>query len=154
MHPRSLLLEPLGRHRDFGPLPLRLFAGAFLIYMSQDNVFDAARMAEFETFLTRFGFPFPAFAAPLSVYAQFTAGVLFLLGLFLRPAAAVMIVNFLVALAMVHTKAPFREALDPSAMLAVAVSLLVTGAGALSADAWLARRSAPAGHLDPASSTT
>src|SRR3712207_2864433 len=101
VHPRSLLLAPLGRHRDLGPLALRLFAGTFLVYMSQDNVFDPARMAEFEKFLTQFGFPFPALAAPLSVYAQFTAGVLFLLGLFVRPAAAVMIVNFIVALVMV-----------------------------------------------------
>ena len=137
---RPLLLEPLGRHREFGPLPLRLFAGTFLIYMSQDNVFSGARMAEFERFLTQFGFPLPAFAAPLSVYAQFAAGVLFLVGLWVRPAASVMVVNFIVALAMVHTRAPFREALDPTAMLAVALSLLVTGAGALSVDAWFARR--------------
>lgn len=142
MHHRSLLLAPLDRHRDLGPLALRLFAGTFLVYMSQDNVLDAARMREFEGFLSRFGFPFPALAAPVSVYAQFAAGVLFLLGLFVRPAAAVMIVNFVVALAMVHTRAPFREALDPSAMLAVAVSLLVTGAGALSIDGRLARRGA------------
>jgi putative oxidoreductase len=123
-----------------GPLPIRLFAGTFLIYMSHDNVFSAARMAEFEKFLGQFGFPAPAFMAPLSVYAQFAAGVLFLLGLWVRPAAVLMIGNFLVALAMVHTRAPFREALDPSAMLAAAVSLLLTGAGAVSVDAWLARR--------------
>jgi putative oxidoreductase len=137
---RSLLLDDLGHHRDFAPLPLRLFAGTFLIYMSQDNVFSGARMNEFEQFLTRFGFPLPALAAPLSVYAQFAAGILFLLGLFVRPAAAVMIVNFLVALAMVHTRAPFREALDPTAMLAASASLLLLGAGRLSVDAWLARR--------------
>ena len=149
MRLRSLLLEPLGRHRDFGPLPLRLFAGTFLIYMSQDNVFSAERMAEFERFLGQFGFPAPALAAPLSVYAQFAAGVLFLLGLLVRPAAAVMVVNFVVALAMVHTRAPFREALDPTAMLAVALSLVVTGAGALSMDAWLARRAAGARAAQP-----
>ena len=49
--------------------------------------------------------------------------------------------NFVVALAMVHTRLPFREALDPTAMLARALSLLYSGAGAWSADAWWANRS-------------
>ena len=135
-----LLDPPSDRLRALGPLPLRLFAGVFLVYMSQDNVFSAERMREFERFLTQFGFPVPFLAARVSVYAQFAAGVLFLVGFLVRPAALLMAVNFVVALAMVHTKAPFREALDPSAMLACAVSLLCTGAGALSVDAWLARR--------------
>ena len=133
-------LESLGRYRDYGPTALRAFAATFLIYMSQDNVFSAARMAEFEGFLGQFGFPLPAVAAPLSVHAQFAAGALFALGLFVRPAAAVMAVNFVVALAMVHTRMPFREALDPAAMLAVSLALLVSGAGALSVDGLLARR--------------
>ena len=121
--------------RDYSPVVVRAFAATFLIYMSQDNVFSAARMEEFVRFLTQFGFPLPRVAAPLSVYAQFVAGILFALGLFVRPAAAVMAINFVVALAMVHTRLPFREALDPSAMLASALSLLLTGAGALSLDA-------------------
>jgi uncharacterized membrane protein YphA (DoxX/SURF4 family) len=53
-----------------------------------------------------------------------------------------MVVNFVVAIVMVHTRAPFREALDPSAMLAGALFLLFHGAGVPSVDAWLARRSA------------
>lgn len=142
MNVRALLFDDNDRHRRLGSLPIRLFAGTFLIYMSHDNVFSTARMVEFEKFLGQFGFPAPALMAPLSVYAQFAAGLLFLVGLWVRPAAVVMIVNFLVALAMVHTRAPFREALDPSAMLAAASSLLLTGAGALSVDAWLARRTA------------
>jgi hypothetical protein len=36
---------------------------------------------------------------------------------------------------------PFREALDPAAMLAGSLFLLFHGAGAPSVDAWLARRS-------------
>jgi putative oxidoreductase len=127
---------------DAGALFIRLFAGTFLIYMSQDNVFSGARMAEFERFLTQFGFPLPALAAPVSVYAQFAAGICFLLGCCTRIAATFMIVNFLVAIFMVHTKLPFREALDPSAMLAASLSLLLTGAGPISIDAWWSRRKA------------
>lgn len=42
---------------------------------------------------------------------------------------------------MVHTRLPFGEALDPTAMLAGSLFLLFHGAGVPSVDAWLARRS-------------
>ena len=141
MSPSSLLrLDALDDHRELGPLFIRLFAGTFLIYMSQDNVFSQARMLEFERFLATAGFPLVPVAARVSVYAQFIAGILFLLGLFVRPAAAVMVVNFVVAILMVHLSAPFRAALEPSAMLASALALLVMGGGALSVDRWLKQR--------------
>lgn len=124
----------------YGPLFVRLFAGTFLIYMSQDNVFDWARMLEFEAFLRRFGFPLPLVCAVVSVAAQFLAGVAFLLGAQVRWAALAMGVNFVVALAVVHTRLPFREALDPAAMLASALCLLFSGAGAFSVDSLLASR--------------
>jgi putative oxidoreductase len=124
-----------------GPLFVRLFAGTFLVYMSQDNVVSAARMQEFAGFLQAHGFPWPRLSAMVSVYAQFASGLLFLAGAFVRGAAAVMVVNFLVALATVHLTLPFREALDPAAMLASALCLLFTGAGALSIDSWRAGKS-------------
>ena len=136
----TLRLDPLGRHAAYAPTVLRAFAATFLIYMSQDNVVSGARMLEFEGFLRRFGFPLVPISARVSVYAQFAAGILFALGLFVRPAAAVMVVNFVVAIVTVHLRLPFREALDPSAMLATALALLLTGVGALSLDGRFARR--------------
>ena len=128
------------QRRDYAPLFIRLFAGVFLVYMSQDNVFSWARMLEFEKFLTQFGFPLPLLSAVVSVATQFTAGILFLIGAFVRPAAALMVFNFIVALVMVHRKLPFREALDPCAMLASSLFLLFNGAGRLSVDAWRKRK--------------
>jgi putative oxidoreductase len=130
------------QRRDYAPIFIRLFAGVFLIYMSQDNVFSWARMLEFEKFLRQFGFPLPLVSAVVSVASQFTAGILFLLGAFVRPAAAVMVINFIVALVMVHTKLPFREALDPCAMLACSLFLLFNGAGRPSVDEWWQRKRA------------
>jgi putative oxidoreductase len=130
------------QRRDYAPLFIRLFAGVFLIYMSQDNVFNWARMLEFEQFLRQFGFPLPLASAVVSVACQFAAGILFIVGAFVRPAAAVMVFNFIVALVMVHRKLPFREALDPFAMLASSLFLLFNGAGRLSVDAWRQRKSA------------
>ena len=63
-----------------------------------------------------------------------------------------MIVNFVVALAMVHTRLPFREALDPSAMLAGSLFLLVHGPGVPSIDAWRERRSSRRASARPAAS--
>ena len=145
----ALRLDPLARLADLGPTIVRAFLATFLIYMSQDNVFSGERMAEFERFLRQFGFPLVPLSARVSVYAQFGCGILFALGLLVRPAAAVMAIHFVVALAMVHSRQPFRAALEPSAMLACALSLLVTGAGALSLDRRLAL-SAPAGRDGPA----
>ena len=130
------------QRRDYAPIFIRLFAGVFLIYMAQDNVFSWARMLEFEKFLRQFGFPVPLVSAVVSVTCQFTAGILFLLGAFTRPAAAVMVFNFIVALVMVHPKLPFREALDPCAMLASSLFLLFNGAGRFSVDGWRRTRAA------------
>jgi hypothetical protein len=60
-----------------------------------------------------------------------------------------MIVNFVVTILMVHTRLPFREALDPSAMLAGSLFLLFHGAGVPSVGAWLSRRGR-AGRIMPA----
>jgi putative oxidoreductase len=98
----------LDERRELGALFIRLFMSTFLIYMAQDNVFDRTRMVEFERFLGQFGFPMPLLSAHVSVYAQFVCGILILLGAFARVAAAAMVVNFVVALAMVHTRLPFR----------------------------------------------
>lgn len=95
---------------------------------------------EFVAFLSQFGNPFPLVSAYVSVYVQFIAALLLARGLLVRPAAAVLVLNFIVAIIMVHTNLPFRGALDPSAMLAGALSLLLTGAGALSLEGWLRRR--------------
>ena len=128
---------------DLAPLPLRLFLGVFLLYMSQDNVLGAARMDEFVRFLDANGFPLPAVAARVSVYVQFAGGLLVLAGAFTRWAALVIAVNFVVAIVGVHLALPFRTWLEPSAMLAAALALAIGGAGRWSVDAWRERRRTP-----------
>lgn len=101
-----LFLSGNARFADVGLLALRWATGAFLIYQSHDNVFSAERMDEFETFLTQFGFIYPELMAPLSVYAQFAAGIAFILGLFTRWFGLITAVNFIVAVWMVHWSDP------------------------------------------------
>lgn len=130
----------LDAHPGYGAIFIRLAAGAHLIHGAQDNVRDYARMLEFRDFLAGHGFPFPLLSAQVSVYAQLLCGVLFLLGALTRPAAAVMIFNFLVALAMVHVGDPYPALFPALFMLASACFLLLDGAGRLSVDHLLGRR--------------
>ena len=103
---RSIFLPGLERFADIGLLLLRVATGAFLIYQSHDNVFSAERMQEFVKFLTQFHFVYPELMAPLSVYAQFAAGIAFVLGLFTRLFGLITCFNFIVAVWMVHMNDP------------------------------------------------
>ena len=142
-----LTLSFFDRYRDYGAVFIRLIVGWHLVYNVQDNILSEARMLEFVVFLQAHGFPFPTFCAYLSVYAQFVCGVLFLLGAFIRPAAVVMIVNFVVAYAMVHWDLAYAHNFPPLMMLAASLFFLFHGAGRLSVDDWRARRQVGAGAL-------
>ena len=141
MHGRDLLwLSPLDRYKAAGPVLLRWFVGFVLVYGTQDNVLHEARMLEFREFLAQHAFPAPLASAYLSAYAQFLAGALIIIGLLTRWAALVMLVNFSIALGMVHAGLPFSANIAPLAMLFGALFLLIYGAGRFSADAYLRHR--------------
>lgn len=124
----------LDRHRDLGVLALRLFVGARLVYGVLDNVISGEHMREFEQFLTQFHFPWPAVAAPLSVYAQLLTGLAILLGWQTRLAALLMMVNFAVALLMVHRQDTVEGATPALALFFCCVLLFFQGAGRFAMD--------------------
>jgi len=126
-------MEP---YHEYGPLFIRLIVGYRLVWGTADNVFSSARMQEFSEFLAGHGVPWPLLAAFASAYAQFVAGLLFALGAYTRLAAAVMLINFSVALLLVHIGQPFLENYDALVMLFGAAFLFVHGAGGASVDAW------------------
>lgn len=130
----------LDRHRELAPLLLRLFVAGVLIYGTQDNVFSQARMLEFRDFLAQNGFPYPLASAYLSAYAQFVTGILLLAGLFTRASAAIVVVNFVVALLMVHVGLPFSANIAPLAMLVGGLFFVLQGAPRYSVDALRRRR--------------
>ena len=63
-----------------------------------------------------------------------------MVGFAVRPAAVVMIGNFIVALLMVHTGDTWNGAFPALMMLFGSVFLLFNGAGPLSVERWLERR--------------
>lgn len=145
---RLIWLSALDRYRDVGTLVLRLAVAGVLVYGTQDNVFHTEHMLAFRDFLAQNGFPFPHLSAYLSAFAQFICGLLLFAGLLTRWAALVMVINFVVALAMVHVGLPFSANMAPLLMLAGSVFLFLHGAGSVSVDAHLrAFRSSSSGAV-------
>ena len=122
------------RRREYGPFFVRLVVGFVLVYGTQDNVFSHERMIEFRDFLAARRVPSPLFAAYLSAYAQFVCGILFAVGLLVRPAALAMLINFVAALLIAHLDAPLDAARLALCMLFSSLFLLFHGAGKLSLD--------------------
>lgn len=141
MSSRALIFLPgLARHGDLSLLALRVLTGSFLMWGTQDNIRSAAQMAEFERFLELHGFIWPHIMAPLSVYAQFICGALFILGLLTRWAGWAMVFNFIVAIAMVHWGEDYRGWWPAIALVFISLHFAVQGAGRWSLDARLEGR--------------
>jgi putative oxidoreductase len=133
---RNLLLLPgNARHADLGLLLLRCVTGAFLVYQSHDNIFSAARMDEFVKFLTHFKFVYPELMAPLSVYAQFAAGIAFILGLFTRWFGLITAFNFVVAVWMVHWSDPVPGIWPAAILIFLGLYFGLRGSGRYGLDA-------------------
>lgn len=130
------LEKSLATHAAWGPFVLRLFVGIRLFYGVIDNVLSWQHMMEFAGFLESFGFPFPIVCAVVSVWAQFIGSIMLILGWKVRVAGIVLVVNFVVAMAMVHLPAgdTIEAMTPPLAMLFGALALVFTGAGRLALD--------------------
>ena len=135
-----LFLSGNARYADIGLLLLRCVTGVFLIYQSHDNVLSAARMDEFVKFLTHFGFAYPQLMAPLSVYAQFFAGIAFILGLFTRWFGLITCFNFTVAVWMVHMRDPFPTWWPALVLIFLGLYFGLRGSGRYGLDALLEGR--------------
>jgi putative oxidoreductase len=141
MRPTDLLtLQPLARFSSAALLLLRLIVGAFLIYGVWDNIVSPPRMAEFEAFLTRFGFVLPQVMAPLSVAAQFLCGLAFILGLVTRWAGLVCAFNFVVAIVMVDHLQGIRASFPSAALVGIGLYLAAHGPGRYALDGLVGRR--------------
>lgn len=135
-------LPGLAKAGDIGLLLMRVLAGSFLIYQSQDNVFSAERMQVFIDFCRAAGIPWPHIGAPISVWCQFLAGIALVLGLGTRLAGLSLIPNFLVGFWFVHAAGPVPGWWPPLALVGMGAVLATIGAGRISLDHRLALREA------------
>ena len=137
----NIALDKLSQHEWLGPLLLRLTFGWFWLETGW------AKLHNLEFFSQRFvewGIPLPMLSATASGAVDLVGGALLILGLGTRLVAVPMIVNMLVALAVVVLPgiSTFNEFVELDEVLYVAVLfwLLMAGPGKASLDHLIARR--------------
>lgn len=121
---------------SIGLLLIRIFIGLRLMYGVFDNLISWDHMQEFAGFLGKNKFPFPTVSAIVSVAIQMIAGFLLLIGWQTKLSAALIFINFLIAIFMVHL--PNGDSIElmtaALAMLFISACLFFTGAGKYSVD--------------------
>lgn len=127
------------KRKDIALLIVRLAFGTRLIYGSIDNITDWGRMLEFKGFLDANGFPLPLFCAIVSVYAQFFAGISWIIGYKIRIFALLMILNFTIAIIGAHLLQGDTYINTAPAIHLLAISFLIyfLHAGRYSVDSYL-----------------
>ncbi len=133
-------LRTLDRWTDIGPLVVRIVFGYFWFETG------LAKIQNLDGFANRFvewGIPFPHFNAALSAWTEMIGGALIFLGLFTRLTAVPMIINMIVAIALVVIKNvgsidDFVE-LDEVVYILIFFWLLMAGPGRYSLDHLLVR---------------
>lgn len=139
---KLLLLPGLRRFGDEALLLMRLLIGAFIVWGVWDNITSAEHMQKFVDFQRKFGFPFPEFMAPLSVYGQLLMGLAIILGLFTRWTGLVFAFHFIVAIAMVDHHSGLRGSLPSLCLVLMGLYWATYGAGRYSVDTALEGRRA------------
>ncbi|WP_109259837.1 DoxX family protein [Hyphobacterium indicum] len=135
-----LYLPFLARFKELAVFFLRVLTGVFLIHGVWDNVVSRERMAEFEAFMSQFGFPMVEIMAPLSVYTQLIGGLGLVFGLFTRWAGILVTTNFIVAMVMVHLNDDLRTMWPAIVLVAIGGYFATAGGGRLSIDRMLTLR--------------
>ncbi|MCS7078566.1 MAG: DoxX family protein [Chloracidobacterium sp.] len=132
---KLLLLGWLDRLAAGGPLLIRLaVGGAMVIHGSQKLFGDPGR---FIGFVEKIGFPLPTVFGWAAIAAEFLGGIALLLGLMTRWAAVFVAFTMGVAAFVAHANDGFNKQEYPLVLMVGALSLLASGGGALSLDAWL-----------------
>src|SRR5581483_1866627 len=122
--------------QSWGMATLRVVVGAVLMAHGAQKLFGFG-IAGTAGFFAHAGLPVPLLSAVLSIGAEFLGGLLLIVGLFTRPAAAVIAFNMLVAVLVVHLKNGFFAPTGfeyPLTLMFANIALVLTGAGAFALD--------------------
>jgi putative oxidoreductase len=123
---------------DSAALVLRVAFGVTLASMHGLNKLRAPHV--FLDHVVEHGFPAPMLLGWLAILSEFVGGLLLALGLFTRPAAALIATTLLVAAIKVHANDPFARKELALAYAVVGLAFLVGGGGRYALDAALQRK--------------
>jgi putative oxidoreductase len=127
------VLAVFSRFQPAVPLLLRLVLGAIFVAHGFQKL--AGGVHGFSGSVARLGFPAPYVFAWAAALAEFLGGICIVLGLFTRWAALAIVVVMTVAVTQVHLGQGLVGGYEfPLMLLAVAVAILLTGAGPVSFD--------------------
>jgi putative oxidoreductase len=119
--------------KDIGVLILRLVFGYRLVE-GMVTVLMNGQVPGLARYFEGSHIPFSLVSAYLAVYAELICGILFIIGLWVRPAAFVMVFTFTIAILYVDFQAGFEKGFPGWSIWAVSVFLLCYGAGKISLD--------------------
>jgi putative oxidoreductase len=127
------MLAAFSRFQPAVPLLLRLVLGAIFIAHGSQKI--ESGMHGFTQTVGRLGFPMPFLFAWAAALSEFLGGICVLVGLFTRYAALAIAVVMTVAVTRVHLHQGLVGGYEyPLMLLAVAIAIVLTGAGPVSLD--------------------
>ena len=133
------MLAAFSRFRPAVPIILRAVLGAIFIAHGFAKV--AHGMPEFTRTVARLGFPMPGAFAWAAALAEFLGGICVLVGLFTRYAALAIAIDMAVAIVKVHLHQGLVGGYEfPLALFAVALAVVLLGAGPASIDTTVLHR--------------
>jgi putative oxidoreductase len=138
----SLFSSPTRRQIDAGLALLRIVLGVIFIMHGGQKLFVYGFAGVTGAF-GQMGIPMPGLLGPFVAFVEFFGGIAILFGLLTRLAAFGVGATMVVAILTVHLKNGFFAPTGvefPLSLLASALTLVITGAGAYSVDALLDRR--------------
>ncbi len=139
----SLLLDQPTWALDVGTLLIRLFIGiCFVVHgLGKLGLVGTGDMEGFVAWLTDLGVPMPDVQARMAMLSEIVGGVLITLGLFTRPACALLIGTMVVAGRLGHKGGGYLITNDPPGaeytinLAAICGLILLLGPGSVSLDA-------------------
>ena len=121
--------------RDLGLALVRLGFGLSLALAH--GLGKLMNSSQFVSGLAQGGFPLPSLLGWAAIAGEFAGGLLLAIGLFTRPAAALVMATLGVAAFHVHAADPFQKKELALAYVVISLAVLIAGPGRYSLDAWL-----------------
>jgi len=140
----KMLFNTDGKFKDLGILIIRIGLGLSYIFIhgGKKILGGPEGWANTGKAISNFGIQFmPAFWGFMAAFAETFGGLLMIVGLFFRPAAALIIITMIVAASNHIAKGdPFARAAYPIELMIVFIGLLFIGAGKYSLDELISKK--------------